>query len=137
MSIIQESSSSSININNDNDNERNDNNHSENSNQTQRLDHNAIDSIVERISDNRSQPRMYDFIFMDVNMPVMDGFEATSKINEMKSQYSMLKTCKIIINTAYTSKDDEVQAQKCKADAFIRKPFSIKQICETLIQLKN
>ena len=66
-------------------------------------------SICERTSD-------IDLIFMDLNMPIMDGYDATKKIREF------LPDLPIIAQTAYMI--NRSQASKEGFTDFIRKPFS-------------
>jgi len=58
----------------------------------------------------------YKLIFMDLNMPVMDGFESTEKILEFQSQFwedhpSFSKPCTIIALTAFTNNGN---VHRCK-----------------------
>ncbi|WP_158441691.1 hybrid sensor histidine kinase/response regulator [Nonlabens dokdonensis] len=63
-----------------------------------------------------------DIIFMDIQMPVMDGYQATTAIK--KSHPSI----PIIIQTAYSTAEDREQAFKAGADDFITKPIKPKTI---------
>ncbi len=58
-----------------------------------------------------------DIIFMDIKMPIMDGYEATSAIKEISGNVH------IIAQTAYSSEDDKNRAYKAGCDAFLSKPF--------------
>ena len=49
--------------------------------------------------------KSYDVIFMDLNMPVMDGFEATKILHDND------KTLPIIVVTANTSDSDLARAK--------------------------
>lgn len=62
----------------------------------------------------------FDLIIMDVMMPVMDGFEATKILR------SQLQTASIpiIMLTAKTDKESELQGLDAGADDYITKPFS-------------
>ncbi len=69
---------------------------------------------VEKVLDNED----YDMIFMDVQMPVMDGYEATAKIREMG--YSDLVICGLSANAM---KRDIDLAQKAGMDDYLTKPI--------------
>ncbi len=68
-----------------------------------------------------AKQRNFDLIFMDCNMPEMDGFEATKIIRELEKREGFPKT-PIVAFTAYAMKGDD---QKCFAagmDDYITKP---------------
>ncbi|MDX1960738.1 MAG: response regulator [Leptospiraceae bacterium] len=65
-----------------------------------------------------------DIIIMDVMMPVMSGFEACKQI---KADSSTSKI-PIVFLTAKGQEDDEEEAIKLGATAFITKPFSPKSV---------
>ncbi len=61
--------------------------------------------------------RDIDFVFMDLKMPQMDGFEATKRIKEIKPQL------KIIAQTAYSGEEDKIKALNAGCDDFLSKPM--------------
>jgi signal transduction histidine kinase/DNA-binding response OmpR family regulator len=64
-------------------------------------------------------------IFMDINMPVMDGFETTRHIREM---FHKKKNVPIIALTADAMKEDKDRCLQVGMNDFISKPFRIKEI---------
>ncbi len=68
-----------------------------------------------------------DLVFMDINMPKVDGFSALIKIREHN------KEAKIIIMTSNHHKDVENEAIKLGASAFILKPFEELKIYASLV----
>ncbi|KAL4455073.1 hypothetical protein ABPG74_006455 [Tetrahymena malaccensis] len=66
----------------------------------------------------------FDLILMDVNMPVMDGLEATARIKEMLRN-NMIEPTKIFIVTAFGDSLDKQKALKIGADAHICKPMTL------------
>lgn len=68
----------------------------------------------------------YDVIFMDLNMPVLDGFEATKLLHEKD------KTRPIIVVTANTSDSDIARAKACGAISHIHKPIDQQSIIAAL-----
>ena len=63
-------------------------------------------------------------ILMDIQMPVMDGYEATRRI---KSD-PVLKAIPVIAVTSYALSGDEEKARNAGCDGYIAKPFSPRQM---------
>jgi len=61
-----------------------------------------------------------DLILMDIQLPVMDGYEATRRI---KSNPDM-ETVPIIAVTSYALAGDEAKARAAGCNAYVSKPFS-------------
>jgi len=83
---------------------------------------------VERVVEGSN---VYDLIIMDMQMPVMDGYEATRKIREWEKNNGLIPT-PIVALTAYALKDD---AQKCfdaGCDGYVTKPIKKTQFFDTL-----
>lgn len=73
----------------------------------------------------------YDLIFMDCQMPEMDGFQATREIRKLDT-----KAKKVII-IAMTASVLEIEKEKCLAsgmDNFLGKPFSVNDLEDILIK---
>jgi CheY-like chemotaxis protein len=64
-------------------------------------------------------------IFMDVNMPVMDGYTATKKIRQSREPYSDVP---IIALTADAMEEDRERCRKAGMNDFVSKPFRLKEI---------
>ena len=67
----------------------------------------------------------YDLIFMDCQMPVMDGFEATKRI---RSSASVEATIPIIAVTANAMSGDEQQCLDAGMNDYLSKPINIEQV---------
>jgi len=76
----------------------------------------------------------YDAIFMDENMPNMNGIEATKRILEIE-QKNLLKHTPIIALTANALKGDREKFLNAGMDEYLTKPVNIQQITQTLIPL--
>lgn len=63
----------------------------------------------------------YDFVFMDCQMPVMDGFEATRRMRKMESQRKFKRTV-IIAITANAMQSDREACLDAGMDDYIAKP---------------
>ena len=75
---------------------------------------------------SRSITGTYDVIFMDINMPGMDGYEATDSIRS--SGHPQAKKVPIIAMTAEALPDDIQMALKVGMNAHISKPINIEKI---------
>ncbi|MDR1759176.1 MAG: response regulator [Fibrobacter sp.] len=84
---------------------------------------------VNKFVENHSK---YDFIFMDIQMPVMDGLTATRKIRE--SLAGNAKTIPIVAMTAEVFRENIESALHAGMNAHIGKPFSIKEVIRIIKQ---
>ena len=74
----------------------------------------------------------YDIILMDINMPTMDGLEATSKILAIEKK-SSLKHTPIIAITAKSIIGDREMILNAGMDDYLSKPISINKLYDTII----
>ncbi|KAJ0417495.1 hypothetical protein BJY00DRAFT_315790 [Aspergillus carlsbadensis] len=72
----------------------------------------------------------YDYIFMDLSMPIMDGFEATKAIRAIEAERHVATPAKIIALTGLGSNDDITRAYEAGVDVFITKPVSLKKVLQ-------
>lgn len=75
----------------------------------------------------------YDMIFMDVQMPEMDGIEATAKIRECEAGSG--KRIPIVAMTAFAMKGDRDKCFEAGMDAYISKPIEIEEIFKVINNL--
>lgn len=73
----------------------------------------------------------FDLVFMDCQMPVMDGFEATRKVRDAGFTHDKLV---IVACTANVSEQDKDACLNAGMDDFIGKPLSIEKIAKVLKQ---
>jgi CheY-like chemotaxis protein len=71
--------------------------------------------------------KKYDIVLMDVNMPIVDGIEATAKILEMEKAKGLRHT-PIIALTAKTIRGDREIILNSGMDDYLSKPISIKKL---------
>jgi PAS domain S-box-containing protein len=76
----------------------------------------------------------YDAIFMDCQMPVMDGYEATRKIREMEQDNEHIP---IIALTANAVDEEERNCLDAGMDKFLIKPINITHLQQTLYNLND
>jgi two-component system, cell cycle response regulator DivK len=72
-----------------------------------------------------------DLILMDIQMPVMDGYEATRRIKANAA----LNHIPIIVVTSYALSGDEGKARAAGANAYVSKPFSPRQLLAKMKEL--
>ena len=75
-------------------------------------------------------PGEYDLILMDVQMPVMDGYEATRRIRAMKDP--AIANITILAMTANAFEEDRQAALAAGMNDFLTKPIEIQKMKETL-----
>ncbi|EHK43602.1 putative histidine kinase/response regulator [Trichoderma atroviride IMI 206040] len=75
----------------------------------------------------RENPNHCKYIFMDVSMPVMDGFEATRRIRAYEREHQ-LKPCVIFALTGLASESAQQEAFGSGVDLFLTKPVKLKEL---------
>ena len=83
----------------------------------------------------QSAPGDYDFIFMDVQMPVMDGYEATRKIR--LSNHPEAGVIPIIAMTANAFEEDVQKALSVGMNIHTSKPIDMEKVKAAIYQLKK
>lgn len=81
----------------------------------------------------RAEPGYFDAILMDVQMPVMDGCEATKHIRACGRADAL--SIPIIATTANAFAEDVATVMESGMNAHIGKPIDIKQLCKILSKL--
>lgn len=77
----------------------------------------------------------YDVIFMDIQMPIMDGIEATVKIREREDESS--QRTPIIALTAYALVGDREKFLSFGLDEYIAKPIKMGELFQILEEVVN
>ena len=83
----------------------------------------------------QSAPGDYDMILMDVQMPVMNGYEATRAIR--RSSHELAKTIPIIAMTANAFSEDIQHSLAAGMNAHISKPVEMKVLEKTIRSIKS
>ena len=76
------------------------------------------------------QRNRYDLVFMDCQMPVMDGLEATRRIREWEEGGA--PRVPIVALTAYAMKGDRIACLEAGADDYLSKPFGRDQLSKVI-----
>src|SRR5882724_1548926 len=72
-----------------------------------------------------------DLILMDIQLPILDGYEATRRIKADAA----LASVPIIAVTSYALAGDEAKTRAAGCDAYIAKPFSPRQLLAKVREL--
>ena len=77
-----------------------------------------------------SAPDYYDLVLMDIQMPVMDGHEATRRIRNLKDKE--LAKVPVVAMTANAFDEDRKAAKECGMNGFISKPINMQEVVQAL-----
>lgn len=84
--------------------------------------YNGKDALA-RVQEIYQRKQKISMVFMDINMPIMDGYQTTLALREM-SQKEEIDDVLIIGATAYVSKDKIDKCYECGMNEVINKPLS-------------
>lgn len=84
----------------------------------------AVDKVT------ASEPGYYDLVLMDIQMPIMDGYEATKCIRSLENP--KLSQIPILAMTANAFDEDRKAAEECGMSGFLSKPIVIDEVIRTL-----
>ena len=77
-----------------------------------------------------SAPDYYDLVLMDIQMPVMDGHEATRRIRNLEDKE--LAKVPVVAMTANAFDEDRKAAKECGMNGFISKPINMQEVVQAL-----
>ena len=77
-----------------------------------------------------SAPNYYDLVLMDIQMPVMDGHEATRRIRNLEDKE--LAKVPVVAMTANAFDEDRKAAKECGMNGFISKPINMQEVVQAL-----
>jgi CheY-like chemotaxis protein len=99
----------------------------------QRIGHSVdcVDTGAEALA--RCQEKEYDLILMDLQMPEMDGFEATRRIREMEKKTG--RHVIIVALTAHALEGDRAQCLGAGMDNYLSKPLHSRDLYALLEKL--
>jgi CheY-like chemotaxis protein len=94
----------------------------------------VADNGKEAVQKYTKSPADFDLIFMDIQMPEMDGLAATKAIREWESQNSQetIHNLPIIAMTAHAMKGDRETCLAAGMDAYVTKPIKRELVFEML-----
>jgi PAS domain S-box-containing protein len=79
---------------------------------------------------DRFDPDIFDIILMDVQMPEMDGFEATREIRKLEEQIG--GHIPVIAMTAYATEGDRERCLEAGMDDYVSKPISAAKLFKAI-----
>lgn len=85
----------------------------------------AADGEVGLAAAKKERP---DLIIMDIQLPLLDGYEATRCIKADPD----LKDIPVIVVTSYALSGDDIKARAAGCDAYVTKPFSPRTLLATI-----
>jgi CheY-like chemotaxis protein len=86
-----------------------------------------------KIAVEKATEKYYALILMDIQMPVMDGYEATRQIREFENSNPERARSYIIALTANATKEDRERCEKTGMNAYLTKPFKFTDL-ENILQ---
>ena len=84
----------------------------------------VIEAVTGEEGVSAAETHRPDLILMDVQLPGIDGYEATRRIKADPN----LRQIPIIAVTSYALSDDDVKAFEAGCDAYVSKPFSPREL---------
>ena len=78
---------------------------------------------------DKASNNTYDVILMDIQMPIMDGYEATKKLRKLGNRTP------IIAMTANAFSEDRKKAKDVGMDGYIAKPIDVKTLVSTIMNI--
>jgi CheY-like chemotaxis protein len=84
---------------------------------------------VDRFAQDR-----FDLVFLDIQMPVMDGFEAATRI---RASGDRGRTVPLVALTAFSQAADRERAYECGLGQFVSKPVRIAQIAQVIAAARS
>jgi len=76
----------------------------------------------------------FDLIFMDCQMPFMDGYQASEEIRRNELESASGKHIPIIALTAHALAEDEAKCKEAGMDEWVTKPFTRQDLSKTLLK---
>ncbi len=88
-----------------------------------RLNYNIDLAVNGQICVEKFLENDYDFILMDIQMPLMNGLDATARIREMEQQMEVDYRIPIIAITAFAFEHDKQNCLDSGMDDYLTKPY--------------
>ncbi|ABK44615.1 PAS/PAC sensor hybrid histidine kinase [Magnetococcus marinus MC-1] len=90
---------------------------------------------LEALEEFKKQP--FDLVLTDIQMPIMDGYEAIRQIRQWESSQKMTTRTPIIALTAHVMKEEAEQIEQAGGDLHLSKPIQKKRLLEVIQTLTH
>lgn len=97
-----------------------------------RLNFNVDVAINGKISVEKFLENNYDIILMDIQMPVMNGLEATAEIRKLEQRMDVEHHIPIIAITAFAFEHDKQNCLNAGMDDYLTKPYRPKDLIDII-----
>jgi two-component system cell cycle response regulator DivK len=87
-------------------------------------DYEVVEAVTGEDGVALAERELPDLILMDIQLPGLDGYEATRRIKGNQA----LRHIPIIVVTSYALSGDDVKAFEAGCDAYVTKPFNPRQL---------
>lgn len=91
---------------------------------------------LEALNKYMEDPARYFLILMDMNMPVMDGFESTAKIRSFERKKG-LRAANIAALTGVTSEESRTTAYNAGVNKYLTKPIQMKDLIKLVSETRE
>ncbi|MDR0577770.1 MAG: response regulator [Candidatus Accumulibacter sp.] len=81
------------------------------------------------------EEKQFDLVFMDVQMPVMDGIEAVGRLREYEKSHPERKRVPVVAMTARALQGDREKCLQAGMDAYVSKPLLIDDLAAVLDEM--
>lgn len=95
----------------------------------------AVDGL-QALDKYKAEPHKFFLVLMDMNMPVMDGFESTAKIREHERKNHLAAT-NICALTGVTSEEAMSQAFNAGVNKYLTKPIQMKDLMKLVAETRE
>ena len=82
-------------------------------------------TLITNLLNNNQYP---DCIFLDLNMPMISGFDFLNLFTKLRKNYPLLNNSKIIIMSSSENENDKLKAKELGAHDYIAKPNLLKEL---------
>lgn len=89
-----------------------------------------------KIAIEKFKTETYDLILMDIQMPILNGIEATKEIREIEKKQEQAEPIKIIAITAFALNNKREECLAAGMDNFLAKPFKPKELIRMIDEIK-